>query len=65
MSRPNGLTLKAWRLLFDESAERADEILPGLAEISVARARLLRSQLARTAPVGICHADLFLITSSS
>ena len=59
MSRPNGLTLEAWRPLFDESAERADEILPGLAEILSRELDYLEANWPERLPVGICHADLF------
>ena len=59
MSRPNGLTLEAWRPLFDESAERADEILPGLAEILSHEIDYLEANWPERLPVGICHADLF------
>ena len=50
---------EAWRPLFNESAERADAILPGLAEILSRELDYLEANWPERLPVGICHADLF------
>ncbi|PZO74713.1 MAG: homoserine kinase [Mesorhizobium amorphae] len=59
LSRPNALGPEGWRLLWEGSRERADEVAPGLGrevEEDFARlARLWPSDL----PRGVIHADLF------
>jgi homoserine kinase type II len=59
MSRPNRLSVNAWRPLFDASAARADEVLPGLAEILSKELDFLEANWPNNLPEGVCHADLF------
>ena len=59
MSRPNRLSVNAWRPLFDASATRADEVLPGLAATLSRELDFLEANWPDNLPEGICHADLF------
>jgi len=59
MSRPNGLSIDAWRPLFNESAARADEIQKGLGDILSGELDFLEENWPENLPTGICHADLF------
>ena len=59
MSRPNRLSVNAWRPLFDASASRADEVLPGLAGTLSRELDFLEANWPDNLPEGICHADLF------
>lgn len=57
--RPNDLNIDAWRPLFARSADRADDVAPGLkAEIAATLARL-EAAWPRGLPSGHIHADLF------
>lgn len=57
--RPNALTLKDWRPLFDQAADRADEVEPGLAAEVAAELDLLEANWPTDLPRGVIHADLF------
>jgi len=59
MSRRNGLSVGAWRPLFENCRNRADEIEPGLADLLARELDFLEAQWPKDLPVGICHADLF------
>jgi homoserine kinase type II len=59
MSRPNRLSVNAWRPLFDASATRADEVSPDLAETLSRELDFLEANWPDSLPEGICHADLF------
>ncbi len=57
--RPNSLSVEGWRPLFELSADRADEILPGLAEELDAELTDLETNWPTDLPAGVIHADLF------
>ena len=59
MSRPNGLSIDAWRPLFNDSAAQADKIQPGLEKILSDELDFLEKNWPKNLPTGICHADLF------
>ena len=59
MSRPNGLSIDAWRPLFNDSAAQADKIRPGLEKILWDELDFLEKNWPKNLPTGICHADLF------
>ncbi|MBO88704.1 MAG: homoserine kinase [Rickettsiales bacterium] len=59
MSRPNGLSINAWRPLFNESAAQADKIQPGLEKFLWNELDYLEKNWPGNLPTGICHADLF------
>ena len=59
MSRPNRLSVDAWRPLFNSSAARADEVIPGLAAILSKELDFLEANWPDNLPKGVCHADLF------
>ena len=59
MSRPNGLSIDAWRPLFNDSAAQADKIRPGLEKILSDELDFLEKNWPKNLPTGICHADLF------
>ncbi len=63
-ARANDFSVGAWRPLFEISAERADEVQPGLARELVAELQEVESDWPRehnqdSPPRGIIHADLF------
>lgn len=59
--RPNALSLAGWRKLFEKTAERADECLPGLRNAIEQELHVLMSEWPGPArlPGGVVHADLF------
>ncbi len=57
--RANALTIKDWRPLFDQAADRADEVEPGLAAEVAAELDLLEARWPTDLPRGVIHADLF------
>ncbi|MEL0112628.1 MAG: homoserine kinase [Rickettsiales bacterium] len=59
MTRPNRLSVPAWRPLFEICAEGADEVVPGLAAILSAELDFIEANWPSALPIGICHADLF------
>ncbi len=59
MRRRNSLSVADWRPLFERSAERAHEILPGLADHLAAELDRLESAWPSDLPAGLIHADLF------
>lgn len=59
MARPNGLSVAAWRPLFEASAAQADEVIPGLCEILSNELDFLEANWPEDLPTGVCHADLF------
>lgn len=59
MSRPNTLSILAWRSLFDLSKDRAHEVLPGLAEELDRELTNLEEHWPEKLPSGVIHADLF------
>lgn len=59
MSRRNTLSVDGWRPLFDLCRDRADEVLPGLADEIAAELDSLETLWPTTLPRGVIHADLF------
>ncbi len=59
MTRSNDLSVQGWRPLFELSADRADEIESGLAELLAAELDVLESGWPTGLPAGVIHADLF------
>ena len=59
LRRPNDLSVQSWRPLLRRSADRADEVQPGLAEDLETELAALELNWPDTLPRGIIHADLF------
>ncbi|MBN9060941.1 MAG: homoserine kinase [Rhizobiales bacterium 65-9] len=59
MRRRNGLTVDAWRPLFDRARDRADEVSPGLGARAAVALAELENNWPADLPVGVIHADLF------
>jgi homoserine kinase type II len=57
--RRNALSVDSWRPLFERSAERADTVLPGLADAILAELGHLERSWPVGLPGGVIHADLF------
>lgn len=59
--RPNALSLAGWRRLFEKTAERADELYPGLRDAIEQELHYLMREWPGPArlPSGVVHADLF------
>ncbi len=59
MVRPNALTLKDWRPLFEKCGKGMDDIHPGLRDIITTELAFLENNWPKDLPTGIIHADLF------
>ncbi|HUT47823.1 MAG TPA: homoserine kinase [Alphaproteobacteria bacterium] len=59
LARPNALSVAGWRPLFERSADRADEVHPGLAEVIGRELDHLETCWPDGLPSGVIHADLF------
>src|SRR6201994_504935 len=60
MSRRNALSVSGWRPLFEQAAQRADEVQPGLRAFLGAELDHLESGVwPEHLPLGVIHADLF------
>ncbi|MEE9140200.1 MAG: homoserine kinase [Alphaproteobacteria bacterium] len=59
MSRPNALSLKGWRPLYESCAERAHDVSPELSQQVEAELDALEANWPKELPTGIIHADLF------
>lgn len=59
LSRKNALSVDGWRPLWDKSADRADEVEPGLQAEITDELAFLESHWPKTLPHGVIHADLF------
>lgn len=59
MSRPNTLSVAAWRPLLEVCGDRADDVKPGLAEELDAELARLEAGWPDDLPTGVIHADLF------
>lgn len=59
LTRHNALTVDGWRPLFDRAADRADEVMPGLAADMAGELDLLEKAWPTDLPRGVIHADLF------
>jgi homoserine kinase type II len=59
LTRPNALSLDAWRPLFEAAAEGADSVTQGLAQELEAEITHLEKNWPSELPSGVIHADLF------
>ena len=59
LSRPNALSIDAWRPLFESASSRADSVQPGLARLIETELGFLEANWPRGLPQGVIHADLF------
>jgi homoserine kinase type II len=59
ITRPNALSVDAWRPLWNKSADRAEEVEPGLAAEIEAALDDLEAEWPNGLPEGVIHADLF------
>ncbi|MEW5423078.1 homoserine kinase [Amorphus sp. 3PC139-8] len=59
MKRPNTLGVDAWRPLFAQSIDRAEDVLPGLAEEVADALDRIEALWPSNLPTGTIHADLF------
>ncbi|MBN9595746.1 MAG: homoserine kinase [Afipia sp.] len=59
MSRPNALSVKGWRPLFDQAADRANDVHHGLRALLGAELDHLEKHWPGDLPKGVIHADLF------
>jgi len=59
MSRPNALSVKGWRPLFDQAADRANDVHHGLRVLLGAELDHLEKHWPHDLPKGVIHADLF------
>ncbi len=59
IERPNNLSVGGWRPLFEASAERADEVAPGLHDEIGTELDALEMLWPSDLPSGVIHADIF------
>lgn len=59
IKRPNALSLEGWKMLWEKSAERADEVETGLEAEITAELAYLEAHWPKDLPAGVIHADLF------
>lgn len=59
IKRPNALSLEGWKVLWEKSAERADEVETGLEAEITAELAYLEAHWPKDLPAGVIHADLF------
>ncbi|MGA1829540.1 homoserine kinase [Rhizobium wenxiniae] len=59
IKRPNALSLQGWKVLWEKSAERADEVETGLEAEITAELAYLEAHWPKNLPAGVIHADLF------
>ncbi|HWD59986.1 MAG TPA: homoserine kinase [Stellaceae bacterium] len=59
MTRPNSLGVGGWRRLYESCADRADEVMPGLADELGTELALFETSWPKGLPGGVIHADLF------
>ena len=59
MRRVNALSVQGWRPLFEQAAERADTVTPGLREATETALSALERDWPQGLPQGVIHADLF------
>ena len=59
MRRPNTLSIKSWRMLYEHAKDRGDAVRPGLCAEIVKELDALEKSWPRDLPQGIIHADLF------
>lgn len=59
IARPNALTVKDWRPLYEMSGERAEEVASGLSKLIETELEYLEANWPKELPAGVIHADLF------
>jgi len=59
LRRPNALSLRGWRSLFEAARARADQVAPYLREESATELGFLETHWPKNLPSGVIHADLF------
>jgi homoserine kinase type II len=59
LTRPNALSVDGWTLLWQKSADRADEVEKGLQDEVSSELDFLSAHWPRDLPAGVIHADLF------
>jgi homoserine kinase type II len=59
MQRPNALSLRSWRPLYEHAGARGDSVRPGLCDEIVKELDVLEKTWPRDLPAGVIHADLF------
>ena len=59
IKRPNALSVDGWKVLWDKSEERADEVEKGLREEIRPEIDYLAAHWPKDLPAGVIHADLF------
>jgi homoserine kinase type II len=59
LRRPNALSLRSWRPLYEQAKGRGDTVRPGLCEEIARELDMLERCWPRDLPAGVIHADLF------
>ncbi|UXT40092.1 homoserine kinase [Agrobacterium leguminum] len=59
IKRPNALSVEGWKVLWDKSEDRADEVEKGLKDEIRPEIDYLASHWPKDLPAGVIHADLF------
>ncbi|KXG87950.1 homoserine kinase [Agrobacterium bohemicum] len=59
LKRPNALSVEGWKVLWDKSEARADEVEAGLQQEIRADIDFLAANWPKDLPAGVIHADLF------
>ncbi|MCZ7452628.1 homoserine kinase [Rhizobium rhizogenes] len=59
ITRPNALSVEGWKMLWDKSEDRADEVEKGLREEIRPEIDYLAAHWPKDLPAGVIHADLF------
>ncbi|MET0172705.1 MAG: homoserine kinase [Agrobacterium vaccinii] len=59
LTRPNALSVEGWKVLWEKSADRADEVEAGLQSEIPADIDFLSAHWPKDLPSGVIHADLF------
>ncbi len=59
LSRPNSLSMRGWRDVFQSVESRADEVAPGLAAEIANELDVIEANWPNDLPAGVIHADLF------
>ena len=59
LSRPNSLSMRGWRDVFQSVEGRADEVAPGLAAEIANELDVVEANWPNDLPAGVIHADLF------
>lgn len=59
ITRPNALSVEGWKMLWDKSEDRADEVEKGLRDEIRPEIDYLAAHWPKDLPAGVIHADLF------